>query len=163
MSREKYHRICDPEFANSVSEMLSGDGSALHGGRWNTPGQRVVYLAETLSLAAYELLVHVPKRVLDPFKRLEVFLPEGSVMQLDDSILHKGWEKPFNPETAAIGDAWIASGESLALSVPSALLPGERNILLNPNHPDFKDVETNEISDFQFDARLAAIEKKSKK
>ncbi|SOB74768.1 RES domain-containing protein [Marinobacter sp. LV10R510-11A] len=160
MSDETFHRISDPEYAKNPRQMLSGEGSYLHGGRWNTPGHHVIYLSQSLSLAAYEQLVHVPLSVLQPFKRIEIYVPEELIMVLDDSALGDGWNEPFSKDAEAIGDQWIESGKSLALSVPSALIPGERNILISPEHPDFHAVTTSDVMDFNYDARLADIPKK---
>ena len=85
MSDLKLFRICDPQYAETPDQMLSGEGAFRYGGRWNTPGSRVVYLAESLSLAAYELLVHVPDQVIAPYKRIQVEVPEKLIMTLDDS------------------------------------------------------------------------------
>jgi len=157
MSLIQLYRICDPEFAKTPQQMLSGVGSFLYGGRWNSPGNRAVYLAESLSLAAYELLVHVPYQVLQPYKRLSVRIPEDLIMVLDDSKLPKDWESPSHPELAGIGDSWIASNSSLGLSLPSALIPGERNVIIRPDHEDFSQIEIGEIEDFHYDPRLSGL------
>jgi RES domain-containing protein len=136
----KLFRISDPEFAKTPEDMLSGQGSFLFGGRWNSPGYRVVYLAESLSLAAYELLVHVPDQVVAPFRRISISVPEDLILTLDESALPEDWQNPGHPDLAAIGDSWIESNSSLALSLPSALVPGEKNVILRPDHPDFKSV-----------------------
>lgn len=160
MSDLKLFRICDPQYAETPDQMLSGEGAFRYGGRWNTPGSRVVYLAESLSLAAYELLVHVPDQVIAPYKRILVEVPEKLIMTLDDSVLPDDWQEPGHPELVAIGDDWIASEQSLGLSVPSALIPGERNVMLLQDHPDFDKVRAGEIEDFRYDARLTGIVKK---
>jgi RES domain-containing protein len=41
-----------------AADVLSGEGARLGGGRWNHVGIPVVYVSETLSLAALELFVH---------------------------------------------------------------------------------------------------------
>jgi RES domain-containing protein len=135
--------------------MLSGEGAALHGGRWNSPGSRIVYLSETLSLAAFELLVHVPNEVLAPYKYLRISVPEDMVVALDEGALPVDWKRPNNPELAAIGDEWIDSDVSLGLSLPSVLIPGERNVILRPEHPDFENIQVGTIHDFRYDPRLA--------
>lgn len=81
-------------------------------------------------------------------------------MTLDDSVLPDDWQEPSHPDLIAIGDDWIASEQSLGLSVPSALIPGERNVMLLRDHPDFDKVRAGEIEDFRYDARLTGIVKK---
>lgn len=155
MSLLNLYRICAPEYATSKRKMLSGEGAAIHGGRWNSPGTRIVYLSETLSLAAFELLVHVPNEVLAPYKYLRISVPEDMILALDEEALPLDWKRPNNPELAAIGDEWIESDVSLGLSLPSALIPGERNVILRPDHPDFESIQVGTIRDFRYDPRLA--------
>lgn len=38
---------------------LSGLGAKKHGGRWNSKGQAMVYMSESLELALLEALVHL--------------------------------------------------------------------------------------------------------
>jgi len=139
--------------------MLSGEGLFRYGGRWNSPGSRVIYLAESLSLAAYELLVHVPDQVIAPYKRISIDVPEELILELDDSVLPDNWREPGHPDLVGIVDNWIASEQSLGLSVPSALVPGERSVILLRDHPDFEAVRVGDIEDFRYDPRLADIVK----
>lgn len=55
-----------------------------------------------------------------------------------------------------MGDAWIAAGNALAVSVPSVVLPTELNLLLNPAHAAMAAVGVVSITPFQFDPRLLA-------
>lgn len=160
MSDSKLFKICDPQYAVTPDQMLSGEGAFCYGGRWNSPGSRVVYLAESLSLAAYELLVHVPDQVIAPYKRIKFEVPMELILPLDDSVLPDDWREPGHPDLVAIGDEWIASEQSLGLSVPSALVTRERNVMLLRDHPDFDKVRPGEIEDFRYDARLTGIVKK---
>jgi RES domain-containing protein len=66
------------------------------------------------------------------------------------------WRRfPAPAETRRFGDDWIADGRSAALRVPSAVVPGEFNYLLNPAHPRFNDVTPGRPEPFTFDHRLA--------
>ncbi|WP_375176602.1 RES family NAD+ phosphorylase [Marinobacter mobilis] len=155
MSSIRLVRVCAPQYANSPEEMLNGKGSFQFGGRWNSPGSRVVYLSESLSLAAFEILVHAQsKQLLEPYRFLEVFVPEDLIMALDDEVLPENWMEPFNYELQTFGDSWVASGASLGLSLPSAVVPGERNVILCPDHPDFGKITYGEIQPFTFDPRI---------
>jgi RES domain-containing protein len=148
-------RLCGPEYANTPEEMLNGEGSFLHGGRWNSPGHRVVYLSESLSLAAFEILVHArSKQLLNPYRYIEVEVPEELIMVLDDDALPDDWDEPFNYALQEIGDEWVRSGQSLGLSLPSAVMPGERNVIILPEHPDFHRVVTSPIKPFSYDQRI---------
>lgn len=82
-------------------------------------------------------------------------VPDQFVMDLDVATLPAGWsESPSPPGVQAIGDAWLASGASAALRVPSAIIEGH-NLLLNPAHPDFARVRPLEARPLRVDPRLA--------
>lgn len=135
--------------------MLNGEGAYKYGGRWNSPGNRVVYLAESLWLAAFEILVHArANQLLKPYKYLEVYIPEELIMVLDEDALPSSWMEPFNYELQEIGDRWIESDASLGLSLPSAVVPGERNVIIRPEHADFGKITVGQIRPFTFDPRV---------
>jgi len=136
---------------------FTGEGARLYGGRWNSPGKAVVYLGGSPGIAALEVLVHNARPALlrTAFVIIEVTLPPGSVLDLDVTNLPRGWNNPNDHSlAAAIGDAWLDSGDSLALRVPSAVLPLERNLVVNVQHPLFGEVTTAEPQAFDFDPRL---------
>ncbi len=115
---------------------MTGDGAAMYGGRWNPVGRRMVYTADSLALATLELSVHlVGARV--KYTAIEVDVPDHRIDWLEPAGLKRAWATDA-AATARVGEAWAVSGRSLALAVPSALVhpdSGERNILLNPEHP----------------------------
>ena len=134
---------------------FSGDGAAKTGGRWNSRGVPVVYASSTKSLAALETLVHLNPPV--PFKYV------GFRLQFDDALIVKvplnrlpaDWRlEPPPPSTKAIGDAWVREIRSAVLALPSVLIPGELNYLLNPAHPAFKKISIGKPERFAFDPRL---------
>jgi RES domain-containing protein len=141
-------------------EALSGEGARLYGGRWNHPGTRLVYTASTASLALLEMAVHLPRlRFAREFILFELEFPDELGETLTREALPDAWDAyPFSATTQDIGDAWIASARSLALVVPSAVLPfGEPNILLNPAHPAFAaQVQVVDQHPFQPDPRVKA-------
>lgn len=140
--------------------MFDGEGSYLFGGRWNSSGQRVVYLGSSLALAALEMLVNLPRPqdVLKNFNVVPVHFDERFMEYIDIEDLPSDWaKKTMKPQTQTIGDNWIAEASSLILKVPSAVIIGELNYLLNPNHPDFKHLEFGEIATHVFDPRLLKV------
>ena len=150
-------RLAAPEHSRTVDDMLSGEGALRFGGRWNSPGRRAVYLGGSLALASLELLVHlrVPD-VLRTYRKLRVRIPERLVSEVDERGLPAGWAMPgLHPVTQEIGDQWLGSGGSAVFRVPSAVVDGERNYILNPIHPGFAEIEAGGIEDFRFDARIA--------
>jgi RES domain-containing protein len=55
-----------------------------------------------------------------------------------------------------LGDAWLAAGRDLVLTVPSVIVPRERNVLINPTHPQMNQIRIASTERFRFDPRLAA-------
>lgn len=135
---------------------LDGEGARLVGGRWNSAGRPVVYTAQTAALAVLEVLVWTdPEDVPDDLRLFEIELPaDASITRLDPGSLPATWMEAGSPECMAVGDGWLATAESLALEVPSAVLPEERNLLINPRHPDAARVRIADSRPFAFDVRL---------
>lgn len=153
-------RLAAPEHSGTVEDMLSGVGALRFGGRWNSPGRRAVYVGGSLALASMELLVHLRVAdVLRTYRRLLVRIPERLILVVDERGLPRGWATPgLHPVTQEIGDRWLDSRESAVLRVPSAVVAGEANYVLNPLHPDFAEIETGGIGDFRFDSRVVKPE-----
>lgn len=137
---------------------FTGEGARLYGGRWNSPGRALIYLGATPAISALEVLVHNPRPELltHSFVIIEALLPEDTVLDLDTASLVVGWNDPIDTTTAnRIGDEWLGSGASLVLRVPSAVLPLEYNLLVNPAHPRFSDIRVEEQRPFALDRRLS--------
>ena len=125
---------------------LTGEGARIFGGRWNSAGRPVVYLAEHPALAALELRVHLdlPFELLPAdFVLMRVSIPDSPTI---------GLEAPAR--TVAMGDAWLIEARSAALRVPSVLVPHAWNVLLNPRHPDAAQAEVLDVEPFAFNPRL---------
>jgi len=145
-------RIC-----SSRHTAFDGEGARIHGGRWNRAGSAVVYTSESLSLAAMELLVHLDPRLLpSDLVCISAELPRDVKIQLVDAAdLPANWrDYPAAEELKDVGSRWLSSGESAVLSVPSAVIPQERNYLLNPAHPGFRRIKASKPVPFRLDARL---------
>ncbi|MBI4605430.1 MAG: RES domain-containing protein [Planctomycetes bacterium] len=145
-------RICSRRYS-----AFDGTGARIHGGRWNWPGIPVVYTSGSLSLAAMELLVHIdPDLVPEDLVSIGVEIPaavETSV--LDESDLPASWQAYPAPDVCrAIGSSWVKSRRTAVLSVPSAVIPQERNFLLNSAHPDFRRLRILKPVPFHLDPRL---------
>jgi RES domain-containing protein len=143
--------------ARYAERALDGAGAKTHGGRWNGKGTAMVYASDSVALSALELLVHLQRQgLLNAYVLFTLSVPDSRVMVLDRTLLPADWRRDPPPaSTAAIGDEWVASGLSPALSVPSTLIPQQSNILLNPGHPDFAAVAAEATREpFDFDPRL---------
>jgi RES domain-containing protein len=135
-------RICS-DTPDTPADDLSGSDTEATGARWNRAGIPLVYCAESISLAVLETLAHlglaqglpedrclvcvsVPRRALDHAVRFDRNDPA-----------HRDWNAtPYPPVTLDWGSRWATQAESLLALVPSAIVPEERNLLLNPAHPD---------------------------
>lgn len=146
-------RICRKRHAGGA---FSGEGARLYGGRWNTPGVPMVYASSSLALAALELFVHLePNLQPDDLVSIAALLPEGEpALRLKADQLPKGWQTDDFAPLRTLGDDWIRERSSLALEVPSAALPMECNVLVNPLHPAIAEVKVDSPQPFQFDARM---------
>ena len=136
---------------------FSGCGAQRTGGRWNYKGHSVVYTSENLSLAALELFVHVsPGIIPSDHVSLRGTLPASiSTERIEVADLPRNWrDYPAPPELQEIGTDWILTLKSLVLVVPSAINPLESNILVNPAHPDIKELKVDAGQPFQFDPRM---------
>jgi len=141
--------------AAHAATAFDGEGAFRFGGRWNSPGTRVVYCSANLSLAALENLVHLNPPV--PFKYAAIGLEFDArvVETVDAESLPVDWtSEPPPPSTMEIGDRWVKGGRSAVLEIPSAIIPGESNFLLNPSHRDFRRITLRKPVAFSFDPRL---------
>lgn len=143
-----------------IATATSGEGARITGGRWNSAGLPLVYASEHLSLAILEILVHAPSPDQRTVARArsEIVVPDGLVEVLLPKLLPTGFG-PSTPyaETQAIGDEWLRTKRSVALIVPSAIVPVEANVLLNPTHPDFAKVTWGAFDPIDLDPRLWTV------
>jgi RES domain-containing protein len=116
----------------------------------------MVYIAEHASLAILEVLVHLGGAQLLPDHVLfGVEFDEALIEAVDEAALPEGWRAfPAPVGLRPIGHQWVVEGRSAVLSVPSAVVPSERLYLLNPQHPDFTEIQIGEAQAFPLDARL---------
>ncbi len=135
---------------------FGGEGARLFGGRWNSPGLAVVYVASTRALAVLEMAVRLDRStLLTSFVLIPCEFHEKLVIAVDRAVLPMNWRRdPAPPELAAIGDLWIKKVRSAVLAVPSAIIEAEINFLLNPAHPDFSKISIGDPEAFEFDPRL---------
>ena len=140
-----------------AASAFSGEGARRAGGRWNRPGTPLVYTAGSQSLAILEMLVGLePEDFPGEVILLRVEIPGDVSRELvDPAALPAGWNLYPGPEVLQdLGDAWVRRGQTCVLVVPSALVPRERNYLLNPAHPDMARLRIARPEPFTFDPRL---------
>jgi RES domain-containing protein len=146
-------RICREVHAAGA---FSGEGARLYGGRWNSQGVRMVYTSTSLALAAVETFVHFePNLQPDDLVSIESEIPDDiRTERLDLSSLPRKWHELRDESLKMFGDHWIRAGETVALHVPSAAVRGEWNVLLNPEHHDFRKIKIEKPKRFEFDLRM---------
>lgn len=138
---------------------LDGEGNRVMGARWNSPGHGVVYTCANLSLAVLEAYVHIPLALrfnFPDFEAVRLSIPDDAGTTQIGMAEFEAMLATDDPHAAcrAFGDRWIASGRDLVLAAPSAIVPEELNIMLNPAHPRLRDVAIVATRRFHFDARL---------
>jgi RES domain-containing protein len=136
---------------------LDGEGACLYGSRWTPRGKRAVFAAATLSLAALERFVHTdPDLEPDDLVAVEIQLPpDAGIEHIETSRLPARWRAyPAPAALVSLGERWLRGGTTLALAVPSAVIPRERNFVLNPAHLAFARIEVVGSEPFTFDPRM---------
>jgi RES domain-containing protein len=146
------HRIVKARHAHTA---LSGDGARMAGGRWNRPGDAVVYASASLALAAIETFVHLGEDALHmAFVSFRIDIPDAVKVQ-HCRRPPAGWrDEPPQESSMGYGSAWLRRGDTAVLEVPSAIVPSESSYLLNPLHPDFRDLRVGRARPFAFDPRM---------
>jgi len=143
--------------ASSRFRHFDGEGARRHGGRWNQPGTSIVYTSASLSLAALELFVQVDTDLAPTsLVAIPAEIPDNlPIEDIEITDLPKNWRDfPALEALKEIGTTWAAKRLSAIMSVPSALIPNEKNYLLNPKHKDFKSIRIGKPTPFRFDPRM---------
>jgi RES domain-containing protein len=135
---------------------LSGTGARLYGGRWNSEGKPMLYLASSRSLAVLEVLVHLdPLIIPGNYCLVEIEVPDDKITTVKVEQLPEDWRDISGPIILReFGDAFLKKQEHLLMKVPSSIVPAEYNYLLNPLHPDSFNVKLLKREPFGFDRRL---------
>lgn len=142
-----------------TADDLSGAGARITGGRWNRKGTPLVYCSESRALACIETVVHLVAGSL-PLNRylIEVTVPEAlwqAAQTLSAASAPVGWDaQPEGKVSLDYGTQWAASGVSALLRVPSAIIPEEFNVLINPLHPQAGLITAVKLRRWRYDPRL---------
>jgi RES domain-containing protein len=140
-----------------TADDLTGAGAKLSGGRWNRPGNAMLYCASNISLAVLETFIHLKAGGL-PLNRylVEFTIPEAlwtAARSLPAPPV--GWDAiPTGKVSLDEGDAWLKARDSALMIVPSAIVPEECNVLINPLHPDASRIGARKTRKWVYDPRL---------
>ena len=147
-------RITQEKFAEDVS----GNGSRLFGGRWNSEGYFALYTSASRSLALLETLAHTPAKMLDirNYQLITLTVPDNTgIEKVDLASLPKFWDAPDTRIfTKEIGDKFLRERSALMLQVPCVLIPEEYNYVINPLHKDMGKVKISSMRRIFFDKRV---------
>lgn len=149
----KVYRLTKKKFLNE----LSGIGAEIAGGRWNYKGTRIVYTAESRALCTAEIAVHTPFGIVpDDYYLLTIDIPDSiKIDTIKVDKLPKDWRNfPNIRITQDLGEEFIKEGKFLVLKVPSAVVQGDYNYLINPNHKEIDKIQIVDNEKFDFDERL---------
>jgi RES domain-containing protein len=145
------YRIADARHA-----IFDPTGAMLHGGRWNSPGRRVIYAAETFAGALLEVLVHAnlsqpPKN----HRAVQIEIPNSIAVETVTAEQLPEWNAEDMIASRAFGDAWQAGNRTAVLRVPSVITGGrESNFVLNAEHPEFPLIKDGPPEAIHWDARF---------
>lgn len=144
------YRILLAEFAGGL--IASGRAA-----RWNPNEVKMIYTASSRSLACLENVVHRGQVGLSRiFSIMTIEWPDRiKIKTIQVHNLPPNWTD-FNQMqlTQHIGEKWIRENEYAILGVPSSIVEDEVNYLINPDHPDFKQISVIKTQPFTFDKRI---------
>ncbi len=136
---------------------LSGKGAEKSGGRWNSKGTALIYTSGSRALCTTEIAVHTPLgNIPIDYELISIEIPDKIIVQaLKEPELPHDWKTfPHPYSTQKIGDKFVLSGKFMVIKVPSVVVQGEFNYLINPNRKDIKNIKIKSIESFHFDERL---------
>jgi RES domain-containing protein len=147
------YRLATSNFANDIS----GEGSKLYGGRWNSIGLAGLYTSENISLCILEILVRATKKTSpDSYTLISITVPDDDISTISFKKLKKEWQHDIE-YTRDIGSNFLKENQALCIKVPSAIVMQENNFLINPLHKDFTKVKIISFELLELDKRLMGI------
>ena len=147
-------RIGDPD---GLYPIYSGEGAARTEGRWHAKGQEVIYASEHFSTALLEKLAQFNGYLPPNQHFLEIEIPVGTTYEVVTKDSCPGWLRAA--AARKVGASWYAAKRSAILIVPCFVARMERNVLINPSHPDSKRIRPRLEEPVVWDARLFAAAK----
>ncbi len=147
------YRLSKEQYKND----LSGKGAEKAGGRWNSKGSAMLYTSASRALCTAEVAVHTPLGVVPKdYHLVTIEFPDSvPIHTLELNDLPADWKSfPHLHATQEIGDQFIAKGQFVVMKVPSAVIHGDYNYLINPLHALFPQIKIVTTEPFGFDERL---------
>jgi RES domain-containing protein len=139
--------------ADRRHKIFDGQGAALLGGRWNSPGRRVIYASETFAGAMLEMLAHANiGRLPRTHSWIEIVIGKNVSIEVLPEV--PSWDAADQRTSRAYGDRWYDERRTAVLVVPSLVARPERNVVINQDHPDFKKTRATVPKPVIWDQRL---------
>jgi RES domain-containing protein len=142
---------------SSYQNDLSGRGAEIYGGRWNSKNTPMIYTSQSRALCVAEIAVHSPLGIIPKdYFLITIEIPDTcKIKQISESELPAGWSSiPHIHQTQQIGDIFIKNADNLVIKVPSAVVQGDWNFLINPLHQDISSIKIISVEEYNFDKRL---------
>ncbi len=129
---------------------LTGEGARLNGGRWNHKLTPCIYCSESRALAVLEYTVNVNIDDIPGALNITTFeIPDFGILKLKESDLPGNWkEVPAPSSTKDFGTSLLKAELKSVIKIPSCVIQGEFNFILNPAHLESKDFKIKDIRDF---------------
>jgi RES domain-containing protein len=140
--------------SGGLHRVFDGEGARRYGGRWNSPGQAVIYAGLSYAISMLERLIHLNDLTPPSTDRWVGLRFPDRLAEAVDLASVPGWDAADMIASRRFGDGWLASRRSLILIVPSAVTKHDRNAVINPAHADFPTIEATPERPVQWDSRL---------
>jgi RES domain-containing protein len=137
--------------------LLTGEGAARYGGRWNSAGRAAVYASCDLGTAMLEYLAASNDIIARHSVWIDITIPDGLRIERIAGDELPGWDADPPVTSRLHGDRWLGESRSVALIVPSVVVPAGDNVVLNPSHPDFRTIVAGPPTPLRWDQRLLAL------
>jgi len=134
---------------------MTGAGAAHSPGRWNKPGEMVIYAAPTLAMATLETAAHIDDSGLPLNKYvIEIEVPDdvwAGRQTLTAGDLPAGWDAiPHGVVSIEAGSAWYTANRHALIELPSVIVPEEPIVVINTRHPDSRRITARATRRFQY-------------
>jgi RES domain-containing protein len=140
---------------------LSGGGAAKTGGRWNSVGKPAVYTSRSVALAYLETLAHLGREAPRNRFLVRIVVPDrvwDQALWAKEKDLPKTWRaEPAGMGSVQFADKWLVGSKSALLCLPSAIVPEDTNVLINPNHEDAASIQARVQRQLLYDPRLLSV------
>lgn len=144
-------RIGDPSGAYPI---FDATGSTIAPGRWNTAGNPSIYTSQHYSTAMLEKLVRGSGRLPPNQHYIKITVPRGLTYEVFSPPALPDWDRMPATVSKVFGEQWCLEKRSVILIVPSVVAWLDNNILINPAHSEFPNLETGLHQPVFWDHRL---------